>query len=73
MTLLMANIIPIEYTWIQSLKVTPKMKTVEFPTFSFRSVAKLPREKCNECYIGVQYVISTLQAGINSENSNDTT
>ena len=46
-----------------------KTKTVEFLTFSFRSISKLPREKRNECDIGVQYVISTLQAGVNGGSS----
>ena len=50
-----------------------KTKTVEFPTFSFRSVSKLPREKHNECDIGVQYVISTLPAGVNGGSSYDST
>ena len=36
---------PWEDTWIQSLKMAPKMKTVEFPTFSIRSFSKLLHEK----------------------------
>ena len=51
--------------------MAPKTKTVEFHTFSFRSVSKLPREKRNVCDIGVQYVISTLQAGVYGVSSYD--
>ena len=58
---------------MQSLMVTPKTKTVEFPTFSFRSVSKITHEKRNECDIGVQYVISTLSAGVNGGSSYDST
>ena len=32
-------------------------------------VSKLPRENFNECDIGVQYGISTLQAGVNDGSS----
>ena len=73
MTLLTTNIIPWEDTWIQSIKVAPRTRAVEFHTFSFRSVTKNPREKRNECDIGVQYVIYTLQAGLNGGSSYDST
>ena len=49
--------------------MAPKTKTVELSTLSFRSVFKLAREKCNECDIGVQYVISIILAGLNSGSS----
>ena len=48
-----------------------KTKTVVFPTFCFSYVSKLLRKKRNECDIGVQYVISTLQAEVNGESSYD--
>ena len=53
--------------------MAPKTKRVKFPTFSFSFVSKLPREKRNEYDIGVQYVISTLQAGVNGVSSYDST
>ena len=69
MTLLIANITPWEDTWIQFLKMAPKTRRAEFSNFSFRSVPKLPREKRNECDMGVQYVISTLQAEVSCGSS----
>ena len=53
--------------------MAPKTKTVELPTLCFRSVSKLPREKRNECDIGVQYVLSNLQAWVNGGSSYDST
>ena len=53
--------------------MAPRTRAVEFHTFSFRSVTKNPREKRNECDIGVQYVIYTLQAGLNGGSSYDST